>query len=248
MNKKLKVATATEDYFDYFKGAFPGLFVLNGTEVPSDLDLLILTGGCDVNPERYGESPSGAIGWSDDRDMKEISLIRSAMYSNTAKILGVCRGLQIMNVAHGGDLWQDLIDPHYDIHGIKHLAPNPFSYMKKVNSMHHQGIKHLGNDYMSAYILAVDDTHSIPEIVSWGRNQVGVQFHPEFFSPEYKSDFFTKIREWVCGDVNMSPETDKIKRYKSPWATVNTTNITLDTESWASAPPLPNPHEEGEEN
>ncbi len=74
----------------------------------ASLQGLVLTGGQDLHPERYGAAPSPRLGTTDpDRDGFELALFQAARESGHP-VLGICRGLQLVNVAMGGTLWQDL--------------------------------------------------------------------------------------------------------------------------------------------
>ena len=87
-------------------------------------DGLLLTGGHDVSPALYGQSPLPVCGaCSPERDRMESILLRLAMAENKP-VLGICRGLQFMNAALGGSLWQDLPSQHPS--GISHHGAPPY--------------------------------------------------------------------------------------------------------------------------
>jgi putative glutamine amidotransferase len=187
-------------------GAVPWLIpLLQGDEqtlrsIYDRLDALFLTGGVDVDPGQYGEERHERADRADPaRDWAEITLIRWALVDKKP-ILGVCRGIQIINVACGGNLYQHLAEQFPD--GIKHdwfpTASNPGrDYLAHsihieatsrlgrllgetelpVNSMHHQGIKRLGHG-LKASAFAPD---GLIEGIESGNGQylVGVQWHPE---------------------------------------------------------------------
>lgn len=164
------------------------------------LDGLVLQGGNDVAPLSYGESALDAR-WQGDavRDHYEMELIH-AFVDAGKPVFGICRGLQVLNVAFGGTLWQDLptqrpsavrhvSDGLYEknVHALQvtpggwlhSLYPEetPFS----VNSIHHQGIKNLAKGFHieaacpeDGTIEAIRRTH--------GSFVAGVQWHPEFNS------------------------------------------------------------------
>lgn len=205
----LKVACATSTMAGYFASVFPGMIIINPKDkVMEDLDLLIMTGGEDVNPSRYSEKPTLAFGWNDKRDDAEFSIYNSYMRFSRANVLGVCRGMQLMNVAKGGTLYQDLSPSHSHNHPISSVvSESPFSYLKYVNSLHHQGLRSLGGDY--AKVLAVEPISGIPEIISWRDRELAVQFHPELFAEEPKRVFFDIIKNWVLGIASLSVDSRK---------------------------------------
>ena len=162
------------------------------------LDGLVLQGGADVSPASYGEEPLRPE-WSGDRvrDLYEIDLLWECVIQQKP-VLGVCRGAQLINVAFGGTLWQDIgtqvpdalghVDSQaYDSHaheiefvpasGLGRLYP--VQKRARVTSIHHQAVKDLGRG------LAVE-AHSVPdniiEAIRWrGASYVlGLQWHPEF--------------------------------------------------------------------
>ncbi|MEM5316109.1 gamma-glutamyl-gamma-aminobutyrate hydrolase family protein [Paraburkholderia sp. JHI869] len=161
------------------------------------LDGLLLQGGADVSPQTYAEiSPRPE--WPGDRvrDMYELELLHEFVESGKP-VLGVCRGCQLINVAFGGTLYQDIasdvptagvhVSEHYDQH--RHAVTFPegstFSTMFPgrreaiVNSIHHQAVKNLGRDLTVEAVSAGD---GLIEAVRYRRSPfvVGVQWHPEF--------------------------------------------------------------------
>jgi putative glutamine amidotransferase len=160
------------------------------------LDGLILQGGADVSPLAYGEAPLRPE-WSGDpvRDAYELELVHEFMEAGKP-IFGICRGLQLINVALGGSLHQDLPtlcpsevvheSPAYSQHTHRiqfvpegHMA-QWFGDVKggDVVSIHHQAIKRLGKGLVAE---ATADDGVIEAIRSTGRSFVcGVQWHPEF--------------------------------------------------------------------
>jgi putative glutamine amidotransferase len=161
------------------------------------LDGLILQGGADVDPKTYGETASNTVGPIDVmRDRFELDLLR-AFVAAGKPVFGVCRGMQLINVARGGSLHQDLradgatTNWHahadaYDQHAHP-LTIVPDSWLSKrfdgatagmVNSIHHQGIERLGRDLA---IEAYADDGVIEAIRGTGEGfLLGVQWHPEF--------------------------------------------------------------------
>jgi putative glutamine amidotransferase len=164
-------------------------------EIAARIDGLFLTGGADVEPGRYGETRHVACGVHDpDRDATELTLLKLAA-ERGLPVFGICRGLQVMNVAAGGTLYQDIGSqvpaalkhdnpPARDalVHEITvapgcRLAGLLGETVVGVNSLHHQAVKDLGTGLRpSAYspdgvIEGVEGTD--------GRFVVGVQWHPE---------------------------------------------------------------------
>lgn len=163
-----------------------------------EMDGLILQGGADLAPETYGEEPIGR--WLGDRkrDVYEIRLIELALARNLP-ILGICRGMQLLNAFYGGTLYQDLgtqINPtivhrdavQYDAihHSVEHtkgslLAEVYETQTMLVNSVHHQGVKILGKDLVVESICPDKDLieafryRDVHAQFVWA-----VQWHPEF--------------------------------------------------------------------
>ena len=160
---------------------------------------LVLTGGEDVDPRRYGAPPHPKLGASDPlRDATEIALLRAARETGTP-ILAICRGIQILNVALGGSLYQDLpterpgpID-HHDPNGRHGLQVEPSSLLgstlgvasAQVNSRHHQAIRDLAPG-LTATAWAEDGVIEAVEFsgeVGGGAERepwmLAVQWHPE---------------------------------------------------------------------
>jgi putative glutamine amidotransferase len=161
------------------------------------LDGLLLQGGADLSPQSYAEVASSPE-WPGDRvrDMYELELLHEFIESGKP-VLGVCRGCQLINVAFGGTLYQDIatdvptanahVNEDYDQHrhgvhfpdGSTLLNMFPGRRDAIVNSIHHQAVKTLGRDLN---IEAVSASDGIIEAVRYRRAPfvMGVQWHPEF--------------------------------------------------------------------
>jgi putative glutamine amidotransferase len=167
------------------------------------LDGLVLMGGSDLWPGSYGETPLQER-WSGDRvrDEYEIALAR-AFVAAGKPVFGVCRGLQLLNVAFGGTLYQDIATqrPEARAHRDAALYDRLFHRVEfepgtrlaglyagqrgaSVNSVHHQGIKDLAREFIVEARCPDDGTI---EAVRWrGGNEASgayvaaVQWHPEF--------------------------------------------------------------------
>jgi len=166
------------------------------------LDGLVLQGGADVAPESYGETPLHAD-WTGDRvrDRYEIDLF-NAFVAAGKPVIGICRGCQLINVALGGSLFQDIPtqvtkaiahrdSDMYDraLHDVNLVAGTRLAQLypgiaqAKINSIHHQAVKDLGRDLV-VEALGVPD--GIVEAIRWrGASYVfGMQWHPEFLALE----------------------------------------------------------------
>lgn len=196
----MKVACATEHMMSCFQDVYPDIFALNKRISEPDIDLLIFTGGADINPALYGQKPDGAIGWDVGRDKIETEIFsRFSRGRIKAKcILGVCRGQQILNVFYGGSLIQDM--DHPGVHEVEWKVETPLNVFPIVNSLHHQAVQWVGGD---ATVLGVEPNTGIPEAILYRSNVLTVQFHPEFFGAEKKNQFFSLINEWVAGNLKM---------------------------------------------
>ena len=157
---------------------------------------LLLTGGEDVDPARYGQAPDGARTVSPERDAMELDLLHRALEVGMP-VLAICRGVQLLNVALGGTLFQDLytqrgqeidhdryreFDGH--IHSIRTREPGllapVFAEPEFVqNSAHHQGIRDLSPE-LTAVAWAPDGLVEAVEYRAPGAAWTcGVQWHPE---------------------------------------------------------------------
>ncbi len=166
----------------------------------ADLDGLLLHGGSDVCPRTYGEEPLRPE-WEGDeiRDRYEIELVR-AFRAAGKPVLGICRGHQILNVAFGGTLWQDLVaqgvterehrnHQRYDHnrHTIEILADTglarlyPGQATAEVNSIHHQAVRNVAPGLVVEAVSAGDKVVEAVRLEEPGAYAVGVQWHPEFF-------------------------------------------------------------------
>lgn len=149
---------------------------------------LLLPGGGDVSPNLYGQNINGSINIDNTLDETELKLVD--IFSNSNKpILGICRGMQIINVAFGGDLIQHIktSDTHTwkettgdKVHSITadNLGFIYSLYSKKfsVNSAHHQAVNKIAQGFS---ISATADDGIIEAIENRKKKIIGVQWHPE---------------------------------------------------------------------
>jgi putative glutamine amidotransferase len=161
------------------------------------LDGLVLTGGGDIEPSRFGEVGHPTVDEvSPARDDLELGLTRRAV-AEDVPLFAICRGIQVLNVALGGTLVQDIPSEwpnalahaqsaprHEATHAVKimgegtHLGRMLGTLEIEVNSLHHQAIKRLG-DGLREVAWAPDGIVEGVEIPGDGRFVVGVQWHPE---------------------------------------------------------------------
>ena len=167
-----------------------------------EIDGLVLQGGVDIAPDTYGETAIENGRWPGDpyRDAYELKIL-DYFIKNEKPVFGICRGFQLINVYFGGTLYQDIMTevpgslPHRDAvaydqlnHEITFTKGGLFEWLHsgekvmKVNTIHHQGIKKLGNDLT---VQATSDHGRIIEAFTWNKypegKVMGVQWHPEFF-------------------------------------------------------------------
>jgi putative glutamine amidotransferase len=161
------------------------------------LDGLLLTGGGDVDPARYGETPHPSVSEvSGARDALEIDLTLRAL-ERGLPLLAICRGIQVLNVALGGSLWQDIASQagsaiahsqtaprHEPTHLVKvcvkgtRLGPIAAAPEIRVNSFHHQAVRRLGRG-LRAVAWAEDDIVEAVDMPGAAGLVLGVQWHPE---------------------------------------------------------------------
>jgi putative glutamine amidotransferase len=162
------------------------------------IDALILSGGGDVDPARYGERAVEQVGGVDSaRDEWELALVSGAL-DERVPVLAICRGMQVLNVARGGTLIQDLPSMARRAHRDDELRDTPAHPLRldttselasvlglaalhhpdlATNSLHHQAVDRVGSG-LRATAWADDDTIEAIETVD-GQPVLGVQWHPE---------------------------------------------------------------------
>lgn len=154
-------------------------------------DGFLFTGGADMNPESYGEANTASV-FEQIRDDYELALLGAALEADKP-LLGICRGLQLLNVHAGGSLHQDIPEhARYDVrpdtrtHSINIEPASRLNLMfggaLEVNSLHHQTVDTVGAD-LSVVARAEDGTVEALEMV--GRDVIAVQWHPEMLDPSH---------------------------------------------------------------
>ena len=174
----------------------PQLSSRSWKRLAAGLDGLLLTGGGDIDPSRFGEAPHATL--------YDVAPIRDTFEANAARwalehrlpLLCICRGIQVLNVALGGSLYQDVgTDPGTTLtHSQKEPRDQPTHKVKlapgsrlaevmgaeeiEVNSMHHQALKSLGRG-LAAVAWAPDQLVEGVEMPEHPGFVLGVQWHPE---------------------------------------------------------------------
>lgn len=160
------------------------------------LDGIIISGGHDVGPENYGAFPKGYCGIiMPKRDAQDIAVVRYMLLEKKKPLLGICRGIQAVNVACGGTLYQDLekeggFEPHSGDKYPRNVGWHSVSLDEssrlhkiygsaelRVNSFHHQAVKEPGKGFrITAY-----SSDGVPEAIEYEGESFGVavQWHPE---------------------------------------------------------------------
>lgn len=150
---------------------------------PERCDVLLLPGGGDIHPRRYGQALNGAAEIDEERDACELALVW-AFAAAGKPVLGICRGLQVVNVAFGGTLRQH-IDGHSrsmgrdTFHAVRTDDPllrSLYGERFTVNSAHHQAIDRLGDGLR---VIARAEDGTIEAVRHGSLPVLAVQWHPE---------------------------------------------------------------------
>lgn len=181
-------------------------------DIVSKVDKVILTGGYDIDPMLYGENPISQLGMT-MRNVDEFyfEVIRASEQLHKP-LLGICKGIQALNVAYGGTLYQDLetqrfgsikhrqdtfkyLGTHY-VHIEKdNLLYDCFGDSLLVNSYHHQAVKDLANGFT---ILATSDDGVIEAIErKIGTYMLGIQWHPEMMIAGHNEDMLSLLKAFI---------------------------------------------------
>ncbi|MGQ0551070.1 MAG: gamma-glutamyl-gamma-aminobutyrate hydrolase family protein [Armatimonadota bacterium] len=196
-----RVARSIQYYTDAVRDAGGEPIVVRaGDSMPADYDGLLLSGGADVHPRYYGETIDESVRETltidDARDAMEMTLARAALDADLPTLC-ICRGIQLINVAAGGTLWQDLslatVDPkeHFQegrletwevAHNVAvdagtRLADVIGDGPIGVNTYHHQAVK----DPAPGFRVAARAGDGTVEAIESDRHHcvIGIQWHPE---------------------------------------------------------------------
>lgn len=190
-------------------GGLPVVFPIGSPEDAkayiAGIDKLLLAGGQDISPACYGEEMNPKIEATNPaRDSFELALIKEAV-AQKKPILGICRGMQLLNIAFGGDLYQDLSLAGFPT--LKHVQlPTPFHFSTHsvtltadsrlgkllgtdyhVNSFHHQAVRKIAENFQIVG-KAPDGIIEALESEAFSAPIIGIQWHPEFTAPASVSE------------------------------------------------------------
>lgn len=180
----------------------------------SMIDGLLLTGGGDIDPARYGESRHEKTGFvNEERDAFEFTLLKAVM-AKGKPVFGICRGMQVMNVALGGTLYQDIPEqfPGGGQHvGDMHKRSEEFHEIRiekgslmeelflassvRTNSFHHQAVKKLAEGFAAT---AFSEEGVMEAMEDRERKLLGVEFHPENMTRAFPA--FIRLFSWLTGE------------------------------------------------
>jgi putative glutamine amidotransferase len=201
-------------------GAAPFILPCRGSEEVAEalvarLDGLVLTGGADLHARHYGMTPHETTTEHDlGRDLTELRVVHAAL-DRGLPILAICRGLQVLNVALGGTLVQDV--PSQVDRPLAHAGPgrDSFEYhdvhcrpgslirrlfgqeVIRVNSWHHQAVARLGGGLT---VTATSSDGVIEAFELEGRPVLAVQFHPE--EPHEDLPHFRELFRWIVAQAS----------------------------------------------
>jgi putative glutamine amidotransferase len=192
-------------------------YIENSLRILNMIDGILFTGGSDIDPQCYSANPRyGLQGINPKRDKHELSFVKQVLYKTNLPILGICRGMQLLTVATGGTLYQDLhlersegfmhnildVPKYHPTHTVAiergSLFHKIFSQEEiGVNSFHHQAVKRMGDRF---HVTMVAQDGVIEGIEHNGNRFISaVQWHPEMMvekHPIYLNLFTTFVE--IC--------------------------------------------------
>lgn len=190
MSRTVFILGKRDRYANYLRAAETAGMRVYFSDTPEpavECDALLLPGGGDLEPWRYGQENTASTGLEPERDAAELTLLEQFASANKP-VLGICRGLQVINVFFGGTLVQDLPGHGALEDGDRfHPAYTEPSFLSGVcgeyaivNSAHHQAIKHLGRELRAVQwspdgVIEAAFHRTLP---IWG-----IQWHPERLPP-----------------------------------------------------------------
>lgn len=196
------------EYYNIAKNYNYDLYILSGLEdidharqIIKDVDGVIFAGGEDFDPALYGSNSYDLVeNYSTDQDRADLKLFGMAIEENKPT-LGICRGMQLINIYYGGSLYEDIptqvgsyishrgYEKGFSYHNINFNENSTIfdkldgEITREVNSMHHEGIKNLADGLL---ITAESDDGVIEAIENpyYNSFMMGVQWHPEYSGPD----------------------------------------------------------------
>ena len=174
-----------DSYLSYFKKFSNTIEILNRKSKIDNIDVVIIPGGFDIDPKYYNQTNSTSFNINSYNDRLDFKLIALSIILNK-KIIGICRGIQSLNVFFNGSLKQDIYFHNKNNHFV-----NFNNKYQLLNSFHHQSINNLGYN-LKIIGLSVDG--EIEAILY--KKILGVQFHPELcHTPNIDKFLFDFINE-----------------------------------------------------
>ena len=190
----------TLSYIEFAKEYIGGediRILLPNSPVWTDLDLLLLPGGADINPSRYGEVPSFQTDKPDIiKEYFDVHVLPQYI-EQRVPIFGICRGMQTLCVHYGAKLIQDMwhetnesADPYKGVHTLKIIGDD--KKKPKVNSRHHQSVYRPDSNII---VLATHGAynHHIEAVRIQGYPAIGCQWHPEDLNESSGLDYTLKL-------------------------------------------------------
>jgi len=179
-------------------------------EYVGHLDGVLLTGGADMDPARYGADSEPGLGRIEpERDVFELGLVDVAV-ADDLPILGICRGIQVLNVWAGGTLHQHVPDharwdvPTNEIVDEVHVEPGTvlhdlYGPTRPINSLHHQTLDRVADGWR----VSARSADGVIEALEWpGRDVVAVQWHPEMLDDRPRDPLFRWLVERAAARAN----------------------------------------------
>ena len=161
------------------------------------VDGFVVVGGDDINPKLYNEENYSSFGIDDEIDSLDLKIIDYAV-QNHKPLLGICRGLQIINFYFRGTLKQHIFNHDKNKHKIILVDDFlDFPLTLEANSFHHQSVKKIGNELKVLY-YSVDG--EVECLVHKKYPVIAVQFHPEI---EPNSEFSLLLKEYFNSLLNV---------------------------------------------
>lgn len=172
-------------------------FKISGSNIHKGFSCVVFTGGADLNPRMYGESPQGATGWSDLRDAQDMAIFQRCLELNIP-IIGICRGFQFIAAMQGQKLIQDCGNNS----GVRPIFEKGIIGGKNMMFLHHQGVPINTKNMEMIFSHKTTDGSTVASMGYWKNIEAfGVQGHPEICSEtevlffEYLFKSFSK-KKW----------------------------------------------------